>query len=506
MSNPNPPTTAAPLPRWFLGLGLLALAVYAFFLGRTATTVAGGADSSGYLNSARLLTEGRFLAEMRLPAEFGPAANLDRMHFLPQGFYPYAAEARYTPTYPTGLPLHFALAGSLFGWRAGPLLVVIFAAVGAVWLCYASARELGLAPPLAAVGAAMLGTFPVFLFTSLQPLSDTLATTWTVAALYAALRSRRHRAWALAAGGAFGLAVLVRPTNLLFAPALLILFGFDWRRLALYVAGGLPSAAWLAAYNHTLYGSALRSGYGDIFAAFGVAYGAPTALHFVKWLGLLLPAAVLVLPLAALTRPDHRRELLALAVGFFAITGVYAFYEVSHEVWWCLRFILPAVPALILAALLGVDSLMRRSTRLRRLAVAVLALWTVVNAYAWTRRFDILLIPGYENVYARAALDARARLPANALVVTNAFSGTLYFYSELAVLRYDQVEPPAFARYAALATQARRPVCALLFDWEEKEALQTRCPGNWTRLATVANVGLWQLNPSGPTPAAPAAK
>ena len=55
-----------------------------------------------------------------------------------------------------------------------------------------------------------------------------------------------------------------------------------------------------------------RSGYGDIFSAFALSYGAPTALHFAKWLALLLPAVVLALPFAALARSDRRRELLAL--------------------------------------------------------------------------------------------------------------------------------------------------------------------------------------------------
>ena len=44
--------------RW---LGLLALAAYAVFLARNTAVVAGGSDSSGYLNSARLFAEGKFL-------------------------------------------------------------------------------------------------------------------------------------------------------------------------------------------------------------------------------------------------------------------------------------------------------------------------------------------------------------------------------------------------------------------------------------------------------------
>ncbi len=500
MSNPNPPASAAPAPRWLRWLGFGALAAYVAFIAAHATAVAGGADSSGYLHSARLLASGRLLADLRVPAEFRAAGQIDRTHFIPLGFSHHSSGAELTPTYPTGLPLHFALAGKFFGWQAGPLLVELLAAAGAIWLCFRVARELGLSRPLATAGAAMLAGFPVFIFTATQPLSDTLATTWGLAALYAALRARRARGWSVVSGAALAVAVLVRPTNLILAPALLVLLGLDRRRLVLFAIGGLPGAVWLATYNHQLYGSALRSGYGDdIAAAFAAAYGPPTVLHFAKWLALLLPAALLLLPFAALARRDLRnRELLALAVAFFAVTGIYAFYEFSHEVWWSLRFILPAVPALILAGLLGIEALARgpgaRWPRHFRTVTAVaLILWSAGNAWFWTRHLGVLMMKTYEQTYADAANAARDRMPPNAVVVAHAFSGALYFHTGLAVLRWDQVEARDFSRYATLARQNGRPVCALLFEAEESEALQIRCPGRWTRLASVRNAGLWQL-------------
>ncbi|MBI4626069.1 MAG: glycosyltransferase family 39 protein [Verrucomicrobia bacterium] len=508
MSNPNPPVAAAPASRWLRWLELGALAAYAAFIAVHASTVAGGSDSSGYLNSARLLASGRLLADLRGPAEFGPPGQVDRLHFFPQGFFPHSTGLQLAPTYPTGLPLHLALAGKLLGWQAGPLLVEILAAVGAVWLCYRVARELGLGVPLAAAGAAALAGFPVFIFTSIQPLSDTLATTWGLAALYAALRARRGRGWSAVSGAALAFAVLVRPTNLLLVPALLVLLGRDWRRLALFALGGIPGAVWLAAYNHHLYGNTLRSGYGDdIGAAFAVAYALPAALHFAKWLALLLPAALLPLPFVALARRDLRsRELLALAVAFLAVAGFYVFYEFSHEVWWSLRFILPVVPALILAGLLGVEALARGPGarwpgHFRPAAALVLVLWAAGNSWYWTKRLAVLMMKSYEQTYADASVAARERLPTNALVVANAFSGAIYFHTGFSVLRWDQIDARGFARYAALTRQSGRPVCALLFDAEENEALQIRCPGRWTRLARVHNAGLWQLDDDSGAPA-----
>jgi hypothetical protein len=227
-------------------------------------------------------------------------------------------------------------------------------------------------------------------------------------------------------------------------------------------------------------------------------------VHFAYWLAVLLPGAVLLLPWAVLFRRDTRtRAALALAVQFAAITGCYAFYEVSHEVWWCLRFILPAIPALILGALLGVDAIARGPARpwehvFRRAAAAILGLWAVGLSCYWVPNLAVRMMKQYEQVYADAAQEARVRLPRDALVACSAFSGAIYYYTDFAVLRTDQIEAPAFQRYATHAHQAGRPICAVLFASEEAEAFR-RCPGAWTRLAQIRNVGIWQL--ANPLPA-----
>lgn len=504
MSNPNPPAPAARAPRWLVWFGLLALIGYGFFIEHNYSIVASSSDASGYLNSARLFASGQLQTELRVPPEFGPPTTLERVHFIPLGFWPFPDDPKITPTYPTGLPLHFALAGKLFGWLTGPRLIGLFAAVGAVWLCYAVGRELGLDARLAAAGAVMLGVCPMFLFTSFQPMSDTLAATWCLAAVWTALRARRTAGWAVVCGTAFGIAVLVRPTNLLLLPALLVLLGWDWHRLALATVGGLPGAAWLAFYNRALYGGALRSGYGDWFNSFAFHWGPPTAWHFVQWLALLLPAPLLLLPFAALARRETRtRSLLALAAWFAAITGLYTFYEVSHEVWWCLRFVVPAIPALILAGLLGMEAWARRfdaarQSQIRAIAALVLAIWAIGLSVFWTRRFSITETKNGEKIYAKACAAVLEKFPPGTLVVTMTFSGAFYYYTDFAILRWDQVDAADFTRYAALAQQAGRSVVAVDFKWEEERALHEHCPGNWVRAGQVGDALIWRLAPAPP--------
>ncbi len=504
MSNPNPPAPAASKPLWPRWLGLIAFAGYLAFIGSHTAVVAGGSDSSGYLNSGRLLSQGKLLTDLRPPPAFGPRADLDPMHFLPQGFFPFTDRTQLTPTYPTGLPLHFALAGKLFGWSVGPWLIVLLAAAAVVWLTYSVARALDLSAPLAIAGATVIAAFPVFIFAAIQPLSDTLATAWTLAALRCALFSRRsaHRAFAgaLACGGALGLAVLVRPTNSLLAPALLILLGMNWRKLGLFALGGMPAALWLAFYNHQLYGGPFQSGYGEIFPAFALPYGAPTLAHFTHWLALLLPSVFLALPVFAWLRRDTRtRELLAVTLAFTAITSLYLFYEVSREVWWCLRFILPALPPLIFLGLIGIEALARGPGArwphpFRTGAAALVGVWALALSGYWTPKLGVFLVQGYEQAYEQGSLAAREKLPPNAVIMSFAFSGSLYYYTDFPVLRWDQMDAPIFSNYAASAHKSSVPVCALLFDWEEKDAF-TRCPGPWQRVATLANIGLWTLPP-----------
>ena len=91
----------------FLLMGGVA---YSWLVCTFLSPYAGGADSSGYLNFARLLTHGQVLAPVRaLPhhavSEFGAGT------FQPQGFMIRDESGLMAPTYSVGLPLHLALRG-----------------------------------------------------------------------------------------------------------------------------------------------------------------------------------------------------------------------------------------------------------------------------------------------------------------------------------------------------------------------------------------------------------
>jgi 4-amino-4-deoxy-L-arabinose transferase-like glycosyltransferase len=497
MSKPNPPAPSPRADRWFFVAVVVFLGLYAVFLTRHATQVAGGADSSGYLNSARLLAAGQLQSTLRVPDVIAAAEpELNRVHFTPHGFFPHDDQAHLPPTYPPGIPLQFALAGKLLGWTVGPLAIELFSALGALGLCYLVGRECGLGRGMALAGAAALGLSPLFLFSSLQPLSDTPAATWSLAAMACALRLHRsgRLGWAAATGLTFAIAVLVRPTNTVLLPAILVLIGWHWRRLVAFGLAGLPAAVWLGYYNHTLYGEATRSGYGAWYSSFAASYFAPTAVHFVHWLALLLPAVLLPAAIAAVFWRDLRhRRLLALTLWFGAVAGLYAFYNVSHEAWWCLRFILPAFPPLIIAGLLALQQPARRWRGVTIAASIAVIAWSAIGSWHWTRQLGVLWTATYESAYQEAAETARRTLPPNALVVAGYISGAIYFYTDLPMLRWDLIEPADFKRYAATMAKAGRPIFAVIYEAEEKDALAGHVRGDWTRVGTVRNIGLWRL-------------
>lgn len=482
--------------RWLGWLGILGAIGYAIFLTAYFAPVAGGADSSGYMNSARLFTRGRLKTELRVVPE---VKVLSPFHFLPQGFVPVRqpGSTQIVPTYPTGLPLQLAAAVRVFGWKIGPYVTWVGGALLAVVLCYALAREFGIAPGLAILGAATLAISPMFLFIAVQSLSDVLATTWACLAIYSARRASRSWLWALGSGAACGVAVLVRPTNLLILPAV-VWFLANYRLLGWLIAGGLPMAAWVAFYQHSLYNDALRSGYGDIFSSFESANFAPTISHYLTWLPRELSPPLLVFAFASLLLwRTQWRVMAGLILWAGPILMFYAYYDVTKETWWCLRFILPAFPPIILAALLGMKAVGEKfaSPDYRRAFSAVMAalwIWSLHAEWKWDKQIDALAPARFEIAYEKAGVWIRDNLPADALVTCMNAAGAVYYYTDFPVLRWDTESAEEFHDYVAKVEQAHRPFYALFADAEQKEEFDKNSAGKWKLIKQIDGWGVWK--------------
>lgn len=477
----------------FMLLGLLL--GYGVFIGANFAPVAAGADSGGYFNSARLLTQGRFTTPMRTVPEYHPTVPAP---YIPLGYIEQEGTAILKPTYPIGLPMHYAAASLVAGWYWGPLLVGVLGAVAAVYFCYRCLRQLGVADPMAFAGAAALGISPMFLFSSFVPMSDTIATAWCAVAVFTAMRAREHGKWSIACGAAFSVAVLVRPTNAILLPTLVLLL-WHWRNLLGAFVGGIPGALWLGFYNRVMYGSPLRSGYGSIFEAFGWAEVSPSVHNYLDTFPWVLPLvfpAILLVPF--LPWKAYKRELLACVLWSVSFAVFYSFYDVTKLAWWYLRFLLPAFPAIVLLGVLGIEGAVRRfrsiSPAVGGWAAAgvllIVSLWTSIH---WCKLRHVMLMKPYQQPYAVSCDWAQKNMPRDALVACMQTSSAFYFYTDFPILRWDQVLEEDRKGLETVLRDAHRPVYAVLFPFEQDDALKQRLPWAWEKVAELKDVAVWKL-------------
>jgi 4-amino-4-deoxy-L-arabinose transferase-like glycosyltransferase len=401
------------------------------------------------------------------------------------------------PSYPLGLPLHLVAFSWIAGldWATIPLNICSALAAGA--LCYLLARRLDLPRSAGFAGAAVLLFCPMFLFAAIQPMSDLLALTWTLAALYAALRAREGWRWGVACGIAIAVAVLTRPTDLLVVIPVVVALGLGWRSYLWVGLGGLPGAVLLGFYNREIYGSAFSTGYGDIWSAFSREFAAHNFPFFARWIPGLLTPLVLAVLLAPFRTIARRREIAVLGLWAGILIGFYAFYYHSGETWWYLRFILPAFPALILIGLVVLNSFAATATTRKTVGTLLL-----VFALGWEitlcRRFDLIYNKSGEATYHDAAAWGRTHLPADAVIICMQVSGAMYYYTNFLLLRWDQIDLSKLPRLVAALGEAHRPVYAVLYEFEEADARE-RMGGRWKKIAKVRNATIWQVE----LPAAP---
>jgi hypothetical protein len=478
------------------GWGCVAacLLAYAIFIGANFAPVAAGSDSGGYYNSAKLLVQGQLMTPMRTIPEFSPE---DKWLYTPLGFTPESAPGMLTPSYPVGLPLHYAAASIVAGWHWGPLLVGVLSAVMSVIFTYGAIREFAVRVPVALVGALSLALSPILLYISFVPMSDAVATAWVAGAFFGALRSRQHFGWAIFSGFAFAAAVLIRPTNILLGPPLALLL-WHWRSLLGAALGGLPGAIWHAVYAKVLFGSIFRLGYGTLWEeAFDTKYVALSWKNYLQTFPYVVPAlfiAVALLPV--LPWRTHARQLVALVVAVAGLIVFYSYYNITHLVWWYTRFLLPIFPAAIVLACVAIDRLL--SFRRVHSYSAAWALWVVAcvavvwNAVYWTKKHHIMLMKPFQQPYVLGGEWAAKHIPKDALVLSMQTSSALYFYTDLPILRWDITSAPDAEKLLRAVAETKRPLYAMVFPFERDPAIKERFPGNWEKLATFVDLEVWR--------------
>jgi hypothetical protein len=177
----------------------------------------------------------------------------------------------------------------------------------------------------------------------------------------------------------------------------------------------------------------------------------------------------------------------------------------THETWWYLRFLLPAFPPLIIAALLVARALVSRlGLRLQPGWLALAGVLVAAYGAAWTLHLGAHRIGFQEKVYSDGIAWMRPRLPANAVVAAMQTSGALFYYTDYAFFRWDMITPADFDRIVRACQSAHRPIYAALFPFEVQDApwkaFEGHLTGHWTQVGAVSHISIFRLDMPGAAP------
>jgi hypothetical protein len=482
-----------------IAIAVLTAAVSAVF----ATASASGADASGYLSEAAQWASGHLFYREPLATIVGAG---DPWLTTPLGWRPSAMPGVQSPTYPPGLPLLMALPHAVGGTAAAVWVVTVAAAFAVIATGFLAVR---LAGGIAGVVAAVaIATSPVFLFQSVQPMSDVPVTAawmlvWVLlmgpgvgpafarpgtselrrglaeAAFGREGGNRESGVGSALAGIACAVAVLIRPNLAPLAAVPLFAIGWNVRRL---VAFSIPVAVaglalmWL---QWQWYGSPFRSGYGAADELFALSNIGANASRYFGWLNATSPVLVLA-PIGVMYAWRHA-QARAMAAFAALVVAAYLVYAV-FDVWSYLRFLLPAmaVAAVFTGAAIAA-ALTAAPAGPRLVGTTVVVIGLAGYGVSQARTLDTFRLAGQQRRVAQAADYLKASLPPDAVVVAGEQSGALRYYTNRSILRWESASPESLSvALATLAAEGRTVVIAL--DAWEGEPFRAKFAG----LATVS--------------------
>jgi len=447
------------LPRWAPWIVAAAAVVSMAMAIRFGIFVAGGADSYGYVSQASLWAEGRLVTPDPL-ADVEPVLG---MASPPLGYRLARTPGAIVPIYAPGLPMAMAVALKIAGPTAVYYVVPILGAL-AVWLTYVLGARVD--QPVTGMIAAVLFAFsPLFIFHTLEPMSDVPVTAWWLLAWVLAISPARSAA--LGAGLAVSAAVLTRPNLVPLAIVLAAVVAANrplLPRLALFAAGSIPGCLIVAAINAYLYGSPLEPGYGPLASAYVWDRWRENLRRYGGWMIDLNSPGVLLAFLAPLV--TRVRFALAMLAFFALLLASYVFYLV-FDTWPFLRFLLPAFPLLfVLASAVVMRGLDYVPIALRTSAVFLLCVLMPIWFVAKADRLTVFDIQRAEHRYRAVGEEIGRTLPANAIVVTQIQSGSVRLYGGRMTARWDFIEAARFDGTIEALRQAGYEPYLLLEDWE----------------------------------------
>ena len=423
-----------------------------------ATRSAAGADASGYVSQAHMWRTTELLHDTRIPID----RQADPWLFSPLGWRPIessdVASFRQAPTYPPGLPLLMTVPEAIAGVDGASAVVVFLAAVAIISTALIASN---LGGGIAGVIAAMvLGLAPVFLYQSIQPMSDVPVTAaWM---LCFALLARRGASLDAPAGIACAVAVLIRPN---LAPLAIVPL-FIAQRKVWFAAPVAAAGLLLAVLQAFWYGSPIRSGYGSAEELFALSNIVPNASRYFRWT--LATAPVMLFGVIGFWRVRTARIAQAMAAFAALVVASYLVYAVFED-WSYLRFLLPALAVLAIFAAVEISAWLGRwPVTIRMPVLFVLLLGTTAYNLFTVRMVDTFKLADQLARIETVGNYINANIPREAVIVSGEQSGSMRYYTQRSILRWEMATPDTLAKAVSALEQAGRPLFIVLDAWEDE--------------------------------------
>jgi Dolichyl-phosphate-mannose-protein mannosyltransferase len=460
--------------RRLAGLLPVAAAVGAGLVALTAGTfAAGGADSYGYVSQAELFAEGRLTDTLpRSRAFTWPDVSYT---LAPLGYKVGQAGRTLAPTYPPGLPMLMAVPAAVH--PRGAFLIVPLCAAAAVWFCFVLGRQIG-EPVVGRMGALLLATSPTFLYQAVQPMSDVPVTAFWIGAL---ILARRPASWSpIATGAVVSIAILIRPNLaplavLVVAAAATASTGVDLRRALTCALGIIPGLLILGAIQNVRYGSAFASGYGSISDMFAWSNVGENLARYPRWLTATHTPFVwlwVLSPISLIRAPAEQRTFGSICYVFvLAVFAAYLPYSYFRpEEWSYTRFLLPAIPVMLVLSTVVILDLARRVAPVYGWWAAVIVILAVSGLSAdKSVSVGTFGVRASEQKYPAVGEFVRHRLPESAFVMAMQHSGSIRYYSGRHTLRWDLLDRASLARAVTSLRAAGYTPFAILEREEDDE-------------------------------------